>query len=582
MHNSLALPLRRRAAPPDLADGIKHSGRFASALAGVCLGFITGVAAAATTPCPAPFEPAPHGYDFLSTPLPAHTDAQFGQVHVTRLPVFDETDPAENNAIFRWGNRLHAMTREQVIRRLLLFESGAFYDPRLLQESARLLRDQRYLYGADIRVVAACAGEVDVEVITRDVWSFAPELSFDRAGGENTFQVGLRDSNFLGTGRLVSLTHKQDVDRDSTRFVFRDGNIAGSRLATRIAAVASNDGFNHSIGLERPFYALDTRRAWGVRVRRGEQEDTQYFRGDEISRVRERSNDATLSFGFSSGLRDGVARRWTFGFRHQSRDIDPLAGIPHPVGLAPDRELNYPFVLFERIEDDFAVEHNLDQIYRTEDLHLGSRIFARFGFAPGSLGDGASRLIADGFARNTLHAKGGTLVRHGVSWEGYWNSERRRAEDLLVEYDLTYFHRQSNRRAFVVSANALITDGLSSHRQVVLGGATGLRGFDNRFQTGHARFVVNVEQRYYTSIHVLQLARLGWAFFFDAGQAWDYDHDNGTRGEMSANVGLGLRLASTKAEVGRIVHIDLAFPLTQRGRPGVPGAQLVVNIKDSL
>ena len=37
-----------------------------------------------------------------------------------------------------------------------------------------------------------------------------------------------------------------------------------------------------------------------------------------------------------------------------------------------------------------------------------------------------------------------------------------------------------------------------------------------------------------------------------------------------------------EAEVGRVVHVDLAFPLTQRGEPGVPGTQLVVNIKDSL
>ena len=207
-------------------------------------------------------------------------------MHVTRLPVFDETNPAEDNALFRWGNRLHPMTRERVIRRLLLFEDGVPWEPRLVEESARLLRTQRYLYDADIRVVARCRDSVDVEVVTRDVWSSAPEVSFDRAGGENTLQVGLRDSNFLGTGRLFSLTRKQDVDRDSTRFVFRDRNIAGTRLSTRIAAVDSNDGYNYFASLGQPFYALDTRRAWNLHFRRGEQEDTQYFRTDEISRVR--------------------------------------------------------------------------------------------------------------------------------------------------------------------------------------------------------------------------------------------------------------------------------------------------------
>ncbi len=503
-------------------------------------------------------------------------------MHVTRLPVFDETNPAEDNALFRWGNRLHPMTRERVIRRLLLFEDGVPWEPRLVEESARLLRTQRYLYDADIRVVARCRDSVDVEVVTRDVWSFAPEVSFDRAGGENTLQVGLRDSNFLGTGRLFSLARKQDVDRDSTRFVFRDRNIAGTRLSTRIAAVDSNDGYNYFASLGQPFYALDTRRAWNLHFRRGEQEDTQYFRTDEISRVRRNFEDASMSIGWSDGLESGVATRWTVGLRHQHRRFETLPGIPRPGQLPQGREVNYPFVLFERIEDDYSVEHNLDQIYRTEDLHLGRRVYARFGYAPGAWGDGQSRLVADGFARNTLVASGRTLVRHGIEWQGFFDRSRGRPEDAIVEYNLSYFHRQSTRRAFYATANVVLTDGLSSHSQVVLGGATGLRGFDNRYQTGHARFVVNVEQRYYTDTHVLQLARLGWAFFFDVGRTWDRDFDNGTGGDLSANIGVGLRFASTKAEVGRIVHVDLAFPLTQRNRPDVPGTQLVVNVKDSL
>ena len=560
-------------------------------LAGLALALTVALAVGA--PCPTPFEPAPHSHDFPSTPLPDYSGSRVGGIHVTRLPVFDETDPAENNAVFRWGNRLHPITRARVIRRLLLFREGDAYDPRILQESARLLRAQHYLYGADVKVVPQCLdetaargsehnGTVDIEVITRDVWSLAPELSFDRAGGENTFQAGLRDSNFLGSGRLVSLTHKQDVDRDSTRFVYRDNNIGGSRFATRIAAVESNDGYNHFISLERPFYALDTRRAWGARVRRGEQEESQYFRGDKISTVRQRTNDAIVSYGWSKGLRHDYATRWTVGLRHQSQDLDTVPGLPNPIRVAPDRELNYPFVQFERIEDNFAIEHNLDQIYRTEDLHLGSQVFARFGLAPGAWGDGESRFVADGFARNTLYAMSGTLIRHGIAWEGFWNTARSDAEDLIVEYNISYFRRLSNRKALYASARAVRAEGLASHRQVVLGGATGLRGFDNRFQTGHARLVVNVERRYYTSMHVLQLARLGWALFFDAGRTWNKGNDNGTAGGISANVGIGLRLASTKAEVGRVVHVDLAFPLTQRGEPGVPGTQLVVNIKDSL
>ena len=48
------------------------------------------------------------------------------------------------------------------------------------------------------------------------------------------------------------------------------------------------------------------------------------------------------------------------------------------------------------------------------------------------------------------------------------------------------------------------------------------------------------------------------------------------------NLGFGIRLASTKADDGRIIHIDFAFPLTNRDDPLVNSSEITVTIKDEL
>ena len=49
-----------------------------------------------------------------------------------------------------------------------------------------------------------------------------------------------------------------------------------------------------------------------------------------------------------------------------------------------------------------------------------------------------------------------------------------------------------------------------------------------------------------------------------------------------ANLGFGLRLASSKAASGRIAHIDFAFPLTNRGDRDVKDIQIAFNIKGTF
>ena len=148
--------------------------------------------------------------------------AVIGEIRLDRQQIFDTSQPEEDKALFRLANRLHPLTRPSVITSQLLFSSGDPYDPRLLAESERILRDNGFLFDALVVPVAYEDGEVDVLVRTRDLWTLEPSLSLSRSGGENRTLLGVEDQNFLGTGATVSLEFENDVDRDSRRITYSD------------------------------------------------------------------------------------------------------------------------------------------------------------------------------------------------------------------------------------------------------------------------------------------------------------------------------------------------------------------------
>ena len=149
--------------------------------------------------------------------------AIIGEIVIRNENIFDTADPKEDNWLFRLANKLHVKTRPWVIRGQLLFRTGDRYDRRLLEESERILRSSSYHYDAWIRPIAFHDGSVDVEVVTRDVWTLKPGFSFGRSGGANSISIKIEDSNFLGWGVGLGISRASTPDRNtSTVFVQAD------------------------------------------------------------------------------------------------------------------------------------------------------------------------------------------------------------------------------------------------------------------------------------------------------------------------------------------------------------------------
>lgn len=534
--------------------------------------------------CKDSFEPAPGSYDFALEDKPDyHAKSEtIGRIYYTRLEVFDESNPRENNALFRWANRFHTLTRERTVERDILFEEGDLYDPRVIDESARILRARDHLYDADIRPVSQCDDTVDVEVITRDLWSFTPELSYDRSGGADTWSFGIAETNLFGTGRELSFASKNDIDRTSQRFVYEDSNIAGKRIEGTVNITDSDDGLHQYARLRLPFYELDARKSWWLSFDKVKRDDSQYFKGNEVSSVRHEIEEAIGSYGFSDGLIDGVTRRWVLGYVYREDRFSPTIGLPPPASFPIDKKFSYPFVQFSSIEDAYSTVFNLDQIHRTEDLHLGRTFALTLGYASEAFGSDQDRLLVRGRFNDTIHTSDRDLLQYRTAWYGLWNFDTDRSEDVNVNGQIRYHHSQTSHRSFFATLDATWTQNLNTNQQVVLGGLTGTRAYDNRFQVGDRRIHFTMEQRQYTDVHILNLIRLGFAMFLDVGRAWDPDVPSVMDDEWLSNVGVGIRLASSKADLGRIIHIDFAFPLTNRNDPLVDTVQIAVNIKESL
>ena len=96
---------------------------------------------------------------------------RIGTVHIVAENVFDLTRKGEDRRLFRLANRLHRTTRTDVISRLLLFQPGDVYSAETVRETERLLRGNRYLYDVEIHPLAEDATKIDLEVVTRDVWT---------------------------------------------------------------------------------------------------------------------------------------------------------------------------------------------------------------------------------------------------------------------------------------------------------------------------------------------------------------------------------------------------------------------------
>lgn len=503
--------------------------------------------------------------------------AVFGDVTIWVEDVFDTDSPAENRGLYRAANRLHYNTREEVIRRQLLFRSGDPYSTRRLRESERLLRSHKYLFDCEIRPVRYSAGRVDVEVWVKDVWTLKLGGSFSRSGGVNRTRVELQDSNLLGTGKTVELEWEDSVDRTAVIARYLDRNLLGSRAHLKFFYSDNSDGEELDVSLARPFFSFDTRWAAGIRTEIRDRIDSLYQLGEVSQRFVHQNEFVELFGGLSRGLVEGRARRLTFGLTFREDRFESLSEEPRGEPLPEDRKLIYPWVGLESVQDAFSTAHNQDQLSRTEDILLGTRYRLRLGWSPEALGSDRDRAVFGADVERGLRPAEKQILLLSAASTGRWSSAG--VENLLAFGSGRFYWRDLGPHLFFASLDLGFGRNLDGENQILLGGDNGLRGYPLRYQDGDARALLTLEQRVFTGWYPFRLFFIGAAVFFDVGRTWPDERSGENLGWLK-DVGVGLRFSSSRSGFGSVVHFDLAFPLD--GDTSIDSVQWLITSKQSL
>lgn len=504
--------------------------------------------------------------------------ARIRSITIDNLNIFDLTQPEEDQPIFRLLNDLHVRTRPEVIQRQLLFAEGDPFEQRLLEESGRLLRATPYLYEASVAIAGCDAGEVDILVRTRDVWTLKLGFSLSRSGGESRSGIDLEEENLLGRGGSIRYVRRIDEERTSTEIGYRDSNLRGRRIALDTSLADNSDGHVVALSLSRPFYALDVRRAMGGSALDEKRNDLVYALGDEVGKFRHDIESYNFFIGRSDGWSDGWVQRWLTGFVYDRHRFEAIDERLDPALVPEYRRLVYPYVEYQLLEDDFQRASNLDQIYRIEDVRLGAEIRLRLGFSGTALGADRSALIF----WNTARWAHGDPARQFWSYDAYASGRVEGSELRNAVFGGTarWYLRQSERRLLFAAVRADVGEALDRDNPLEIGGDDGLRGYPLRYQRGERRAQFTIEQRYFTDYYLWRLFRVGGAVFFDAGRVWGRDPFGSENLGLLRDVGFGLRLSSTRSSVGKMIHIDFAFPLD--GDDSIDDFQFLVEGKRSF
>ncbi|MBV8495895.1 MAG: hypothetical protein JO361_03835, partial [Gammaproteobacteria bacterium] len=363
-----------------------------------------------------------------------------GTVLFDNQNIFNLADPEDDTRLFRLADELHVRTRAGVVRGQLLFKPGDRYSRRLLDESERILRADGYLYDASIRAVAYRGNIVDVEVTTRDVWTLNPGFNFGRSGGTNSTGVQLEDTNVVGSGASLKVSHSRNVDRSSSQLEVDDEHLLDGWVSLHAAYGDMSDGRLRELTVQRPMYSLETRWAGGGYALSDLQDDSLWDRGNVIDRFQDRHQGAQLFAGWSSGLENGWVRRWSSGVTYDEHRFAPAASWDGSVLLPADRRFLYPWLQFDLLQDDYLKLWNHDQIGRTEDFYLGTAASARVGFAGSAFGSSASAMLLQSSVSRGFRGTWSTLLLYG-DFSGRVTA--RRLYNGLADLTARYYVEQS-------------------------------------------------------------------------------------------------------------------------------------------
>ncbi len=190
-------------------------------------------------------------------------------ITIETLDPFGYSDTDSNREPKNWaektGNRIHLKTKKLAIRNLLLFRENKPLDSLLINESARLIRSQKYIRSVriDLKLSEKNSDSVDVFIRAIDSWSLIPKGSV--SSSRSSFE--LNEKNFMGIGHEFKnkFINRFSDGKNAYNLDYTVPNIKNSFIKTTFKYNIDLDNYyGKSIDINRPFYSPFAKWAGGI------------------------------------------------------------------------------------------------------------------------------------------------------------------------------------------------------------------------------------------------------------------------------------------------------------------------------
>lgn len=558
----------------------------------------TAAVPAAVPPAPPPSGPIRPGAG-TGAEEPVCPAGRVVELEIENGPIFDLEGREDSRFAwaFRLANRLHVETSPRFLRREMLLREGDCWDPIRASESARILREYRFLAQARLESTQEEDGDWRLRVVTRDEWTTKLKTTVRMDEGLRLERAAFVEENLAGRGITAGVFLQERREQRDYGIQLETPQTFGTRLDTGLTLGRTRVGSFVEQSVLYPFVGEVGRVGFRQRYARRESYFAYRMEDDERGRellvpILEEGREATLA------LRLGVPGNLTLLGAGLSREGLSFPGYPESVEVAlggnyDDREPASPELVevVERQEQPrtttrvnfllgqrsirYVARRGLDALDGLQDVPVGTDLGIMLARSLGFLQGGQVDPVDDLFTRVTLFRGGATrswVVNANVQVEGrqvYAGGPGGRGwRDVLAEGDLFLYGQPSWLPSQTLFLRLSAAGGwtVDTPFQLSLGGRTGVRGYaEGRFPGGR-RIVFTLEDRIRVPWPAPDLIDTGVTLFVDAGAMFPGDVPFGRTSGLRAAMGGGLRLGFPQG-TGGVVRVDLAFPLEAGNGP---------------
>lgn len=445
-------------------------------------------------------------------------------------------------------NALHITTRASVIRRTLLIEPGDPYDSARVAESERALRALSVFRFVAVDT-ARVRDRLALLVATADGWSTKPQFSFSSSGGDESWEVGLVEENFLGLASTFVGLYRDTPDRRELELQYVSPHVFRRHATLLVQLLERSDGHRVLWHYGVPFYATATRRSL---VTSGETADERVlvFRDGVLETALARQ---ALRFEVTAGMAlhassRSYTRLWlSAAWRREDYGAQGTA-LPYSVFGAVGAGI-------ELGRSRYRILRQFNTYARREDVNISRSFRVGLWAAPAAWGYGGGRAGVG----PEVTARAGAAWHRGfaaarVSGTGVFTGAG--LDSGRVRASLTLADQNLPRQTWI-----LHVEGAAAERPRPGGEfdlweeRAGPRLFAAHALSGTRMFWGTLEDRILVAPDVMGLMGIGLAPFIDVGGAWYTDEDP----RWGGNVGLALRLGPTRAARSDVNEISFGY-----------------------